>query len=787
MTSPEAIAKIYGQEQSETSYRIIIKGVVQGVGFRPFVYRTALEHGIAGEVKNTPEGVLIDACGDPSRLKKFLTQLESQTPPLAVIHHIEYQEISPLTLKGFSIVESQQAGNNQVILPPDVTICPACEQELLDPTNRRYLYPFNNCTNCGPRYTIIEALPYDRSTTAMKPFPLCADCLQEYRNPADRRYHAEATSCPQCGPQLQLTTSHGEVIECDNPILWIAEKISAGAIVAVQGVGGFHLICDALNDQAVQLLRRRKRRPTKPFAVMVKDMPMARQYGMFNDHSSTLIQSYQRPIVIVPATEKCSPQLNGGLDKVGLFLPYTPLHQIIFHYLERPVVATSANVSEEPIITNAETLVSQLGAVVDFVLAFNRRIVNGCDDSVVTTVGEHQLTLRRARGYTPTTMKLPAPLNCKVLAVGAGQKNTIAIGWGKQAIVSAHVGDLHSPGAEEYFVKTIDTFKRLYNFEPELIVHDLHPNYVPTRWAKQQNIPCKGVQHHYAHALSAMIDCGIGLDHEIAAVCWDGSGYGDDGTVWGGEFLNCSYHGYRRFAHFKPFRLLGAEQAVKEPRRVALSLLFDLYGEQAMTLNNPTINSFSQDEIHILYQMHSKGLNSPLTSSAGRMFDAVASLLGIKQVLSYEGESGMLMDQYYDETLCFSYPFTYKNNQIECSSAIMQLAAERDLIKGVTGYINMLVNIIIAVLHSAGRREALLCGGVFQNTSLVYRLLAAAHKTQIKLHLPKNIPVNDGGIALGQIAATLAHNGSIKQPSKTGTTNRNDMAGGEFYAPPSGS
>lgn len=761
MTSSEAIQELHCLEQPETTYRIVVTGVVQGVGFRPFVYRTALEHGISGEVKNTPAGVRIDACGYPWRLKAFLTQLETHAPPLAIIHHIEHHKVSPLTATGFSIVESQPVGDHQVILPPDVTICPACEQELLDPTDRRYLYPFNNCTNCGPRYTIIETLPYDRGNTSMKPFPLCEACLQEYRNPADRRYHAEATSCPQCGPQLHLTTAQGDVIESDNPILWIADKIDSGAIVGVQGVGGFHLICDALNDQAVQLLRRRKRRPAKPFAMMVKDMSMARQYGVFNEHNSALIQSYPRPIVIVPATGQCPSQLNGGLDKVGLFLPYTPLHQLLFHYLDRPVVATSANISDEPIITNSEALTTQLGAVVDFVLAFNRRIVNGCDDSVVTSVGDQQLTLRRARGYTPTKMDLPAPLNCKVLAVGAGQKNTIALGWGKQAIVSAHIGNIQSPGAEEYFVRTIDTFKRLYNFEPELIVHDLHPDYLPTRWAKQQNIPCTGVQHHYAHALSAMIDCGIDLEQEIAAVCWDGSGYGDDGTVWGGEFLHCSYHGYQRFAHFKPFRLLGGEQAIKEPRRVALSLLFDLYGEQALTLNNPTLNAFSRAEVQVLYRMHSKGLNSPLTSSAGRLFDAVASLLGIQQVLSYEGESGMLMDQYYDETLCFSYPFTYINSQIECSSAIMQLATERDLVKGVTGSINMLVNIIIEVLQANGRREALLCGGVFQNTQLVYRLLLAAEKAQIKLHVPKRIPVNDGGIALGQIASALARSGSI--------------------------
>lgn len=756
MSSSEAIHACNYSEQPETSCRIVIKGTVQGVGFRPFVYQTALKNDIKGEVQNTPAGVIIDACGTQGQLETFVTQLKEQAPPLAVIDHIEYQEAAPLTAKGFSIVESRQAGAKQVTLPPDVTICADCEQELLDPSDRRYLYPFNNCTNCGPRYTIIEALPYDRHNTSMKPFPLCDDCLKEYKNSADRRYHAEATSCPQCGPQLQLTTSKGVSIESADPVRWIADKISAGAIVAVQGVGGFHLVCDALNKQAIELLRQRKRRPAKPFAVMVKDMRMARQYGVFNGHNAALIQSVQRPVVIVPASAQCPPQISAGLDRVGLFLPYTPLHQILFHYLDHPVVATSANVSDEPIITNVQDLSNLLGNVVDYVLAFNRRIVNGCDDSVVTTVGEQLLTLRRARGYAPTRVDLPAALSCKVLAVGAGLKNCIAMGWGKQVIVSPHVGNIQSPGSEDYFVKTIDTFKQMYDFEPELIVHDLHPDYLPTRWAREQNIPCKGVQHHYAHALSAMIDCGIDLDKEIAAVCWDGNGYGDDGTVWGGEFLHCSYHDYHRFAHFMPFRLLGAEKAVKEPRRVALSLLFDLYGEQALTLNNPTLNAFSSDELQVLYRMHCKGLNSPFTSSAGRLFDAVSSLLGIRQTISYEGESGMLMDQYYDKNLCFSYPFTYKGRQIKCASAIMQLASERDSVRGVTGYVNMLANIIIEILTSGGYREAVLCGGVFQNVPLVYRLMWAAEKANIKLHLPRRIPVNDGGIALGQIASTVA-------------------------------
>ncbi len=739
---------------------IIVKGIVQGVGFRPFVYRIAHLNKITGDVTNTSAGVKIHAAGTVDDVKNFVNQLSVAAPPLAVIDSIEIKPVTMSPSRGFTISNSEKTATKEVILPPDVTICSDCEKELFDPGDRRYQYFLNNCTNCGPRYTIIDALPYDRPTTAMAPFPLCVACQKEYTDPGNRRFHAEATSCPRCGPKLKLYSSDGRVIDTATPIKLVADKIEAGNIVAIQGVGGFHIVCDALNSEAIHTLRQRKRRLKKPFAVMVKDSAMAHKYGILNEHSRTLIDSIQRPVVIVPDRKKCSPLVTCGVNRIGLLLPYTPLHLLLFQFLCNPIVATSANISDEPIITDSAVLLQRLGSVVDYILEFNRDIVNGCDDSVVALAGSIPMIIRRARGYAPASVKLPASLDRNILAVGAGLKNTIAIGKQDQAIISPHIGDLHTLSAENYFARAIATFYRLYDFKPELIVHDKHPGYASTRWAKRQNIACCAIQHHYAHTLSGMVACGMGMETEILSICWDGSGYGDDGTIWGGEFLQSSFKNYNRIAHLKPFRLLGGDKAILEPRRVALSLLFDLYGEDALQLKTEAVQLLTPVERKNLYQMYQKNLNSPLTSSIGRLFDAAASLLGICQILSYEGESGLLMEKYYDSSAAICYPFAINDGKIDCSAAITQMLFETDRVKGVTGFMNMLVQIIVAVMHSTGHREALLCGGVFQNSRLVEKLLATAEKTKIKFHLPGNVPVNDGGISLGQIAFALSQSQS---------------------------
>lgn len=735
---------------------ITVKGTVQGVGFRPFVYRIAHENRLVGEVANTGAGVKILAAGEASDLDNFLRQLRADAPPLAVIDSLTTAAAAPPATETFHIIESNSREEIDIVLPPDMSICDDCLRELFNPADRRYQYPLNNCTNCGPRYTLIRNLPYDRAQTAMAPYPFCEDCLAEYRNPGDRRFHAEATSCPRCGPELQLLNPAGEPIHTAAPLPWLADKIIQGHIVATQGLGGFHIICDATNDSAVKTLRQRKKRPRKPFAVMAGSLAMAEAYGCFNDTSRTLLTSPQRPIVIVPERQSCSPHVSSGLGQIGLFLPYTPLHLLLFEHLNRPLVATSANVAEEPIITDSGNLRTRLGAVIDYSLEFAREIINGCDDSVTTAVQGHSLLLRRARGYAPGAIKLPGTLPHKVLAVGGDMKNTIALSQGDKAILSPHVGDLHSLGAQDYFSRTVATFTRLYNFSPDRIVCDAHPDYFTSRWAARQSLPLLKVQHHYAHALAGMVACDLGPEAEILAICWDGTGYGEDGTLWGGEFLDCSYYGYQRLAHFHQLPLLGGEKAILEPRRAALGLLFQLYGEQALELNSQVLRSFSQEQTATLYQMQLKGLNAPLSSSVGRLFDAAAALLGICQILSYEGESGLRMESHYDQTEQGHYEFNYQAGIIDCSPAVCAMLEETDHRRGATRFINMLAEIIIYVMQHEGRREALVCGGVFQNRCLLERLLKRAAEEMLHIHLPTRVPVNDGCIALGQVAAALS-------------------------------
>ena len=737
-------------------YRIVVKGTVQGVGFRPFVYRIARSNNLCGSVVNTPAGVVIDVCGDSDDLRSFYRQLYQEVPPLAQIDSIAIEEVSATSEpQDFRIITSTTDCVTETLVPVDISVCADCLHELSDPLDRRYQYPLNNCTNCGPRYTIIRDLPYDRPATALAPFPLCDDCKTEYDDATNRRFHAEATACPVCGPQLVLTAADGEPVVTDQPLAELAARIHQGQIVAIKGIGGFHIVCDASNSSAVSLLRRRKQRPHKPFAVMVRDVSMAEHYGQLNEHSQALLTSPQRPVVLVPDRGRLPFAVHGELDRVGLFLPYSPLHLLLFQSLDCPLIATSANVADEPIITDAAMLRERLGTVVDAVLDVDREISNGCDDSVVTEVSGHTLMLRRARGYAPAAIKLPATLQQRVLAVGAGLKNTIALGFADQAIMSPHIGDLDGVAAEGYFHRTIATFKRLYALEPELILCDKHPDYLSSRWAAQQSVPVQQVQHHHAHALSAMVACGMGLDTEMLAFCWDGTGYGDDGTLWGGEVLQTSYRDYQRRYHVRPLLLLGGEQAIREPRRVALSLLFDYYGEEALHLDNPCTRAFTGGEMEILLRMYQQRLNTPLSSSVGRLFDAAASLLGICDKMTFEGQSGMLMERYYDNRLDLCYGFTLVDGVIDLQPTVAALLRERDRVRGVTGFINMLALLAVTIMEQEGRREALLTGGVFQNSRLVEALLKQAQRRNMKLHIPQSVPVNDGGIALGQVAAAL--------------------------------
>ena len=729
--------------------------MVQGVGFRPFVYQLATQMGLTGTVHNGTEGVDIDLCVTPAVLEQFLHALENELPPLASITHIETALSRPQHFDDFCILSSDAEGEHTVGIPPDVAVCTECEKELFDPANRRFGYPFITCTHCGVRYSIIYDLPYDRKNTSMKFFQMCDACEKEYTDPLDRRYHAQPIGCWECGPALSLLDSVGVPLVGTQKALIekTVQLLSEGKILAVKGVGGYHLMCVATNEAAVATLRKRKRRPSKPFAVMVKDVEMARTLADIGEQEEAMLRSKERPVVLLNAQRSTlSAYVSPGLTRIGLFLPYTPLHLLLLHRLDRPLVATSANMTDEPICTDRESL-ERLEGVYDCILDHDRQIVNGVDDSVVMMVKGQALLLRRARGYAPVSVKPPFSLPKRVLAMGANQKSTVAIGFDDQVILSPHIGDLDSIASVAYYKKNVETLERIYDFKPEVIVHDKHPNYESTKLAlslsaQRSALNAISVQHHYAHILGVMAE--KGMQGKVFGVAFDGTGYGDDGRLWGGEFLVCDYESYERVAHLAYFKLLGGAKAIKEPRRVALSLLFDIYGERVLEMKNPTTRAFSMSELKTYFIAWKKGLNAPLSSSVGRFFDAVASLLGICQQMSFEGESGMLLEEYYDASVRGHYGFGYNEGIIDIRPTVEEMLQEIDRAAAVSKFFHTLVEMIAMVYQEHQDLPLVLSGGVFQNRVLLALLLECFPDAVI----PNRFPPNDGGIALGQAVAS---------------------------------
>ncbi len=747
-------------------WRITLNGVVQGVGFRPFVYKLARRYGLKGNVLNSSEGVSIELEGKPESLDLFMTSMHSELPPLARIDSVEIDTLPPVNYKTFEILYSQESDHKSALVSPDISLCDACLKEMQDPQNRRYRYPFINCTNCGPRYSIIKSIPYDRVSTSMNVFTMCHECKAEYEDPYDRRYHAEPISCYACGPELIFTNMKQEVTgKGEHAITLAAEAITEGKIVAVKGLGGFHLMCDATNEAAVQRLRTRKRRPSKPLAVMVENLDAVMAEAAPTEAEKVLISSKERPIVLMNKCSSCSliSSVSPGNRAVGLFLAYTPLHHLLFKALKRPLVATSANLSDEPILRSAEMVVEKLKNVVDVVLDHDREIVNAADDSVMQIVDGKKMTLRMARGFAPKSMRLPFKIDKKILAVGANQKNSIALAFGETLILSPHIGDLDSIEAFEYFERTIETFKRFYDFEPDIIICDKHPDYATTKLAyqlksdqressggKNSELIIMEVQHHYAHLLACMAEHSI--VEPILGFAFDGTGYGDDSSIWGGEVMAADIKKYERVAGLKPFRLLGGDKAVKEPRRVALSLLFDSYTlDEIMALDLPTLREFTEQEITVLHQAWSKGVNSPLTSSMGRVFDAVASLADIVHYLSYEGESGLMMDAFVDETIEEIFPFTIYEGEIDISMMIKAMVAIDDKAVIVSMFLNTVVAIIFRIAKEYPDLPLAFSGGVFQNRVLVEKVQKRCMQESRVFYFQNDTPINDGGIALGQV------------------------------------
>jgi hydrogenase maturation protein HypF len=733
---------------------------IQGVGFRPFVYGLALDLGLTGWVNNSPQGVTIEVEADSDRLDRFTQRLIAQLPPNASIDHIESQVIPPLDELTFEIRSSEQHGAKTALILPDLATCPDCLRDIRDPTNRRYRYPFTNCTHCGPRFSIIQALPYDRTNTTMRGFSMCDECRAEYENPLDRRFHAQPNACPRCGPQLALWDQQGRTLyRRDDAMLAAAQALREGQIVALKGLGGFQLCVDARNDDAVRRLRQRKGRYEKPFAVMYPSLHQAEKDCAINDAEARWLTSPAAPIVLLPylGTQIASAVAPDN-PYLGVILPYTPLHHLLLAELGFPIVATSGNRSGDPIVTDNGQALAVLGDIADVLLVHDRPIARHVDDSVLFVFEDQPVMLRRARGYAPASVHLPAATSA-ITSVGAQQKNTLAVAHHGSAFLSQHLGDMQNAAVVEAFERIFDDLHQIYDLHPVAVACDLHPDYTSTRLAEQIDLPIIRVQHHYAHVLSCMAE--HHLAPPVLGIAWDGTGYGTDGTIWGSEFLRVDADGFERIGHLAAFPLPGGEAAALEPRRSALGVLYALYGDD---LPRDRLE-FTPRELDLLLAALHKGINAPLSSSMGRMFDAVAALIGLRQRCSFEGQAAMLLEfaaHGANSDECYPFhitPVTRGDRPvkyiIEWKAMIEALLQDANPAVMAVRFHNTLAAMIVSIAQHVGEPQVVLSGGCFQNRLLLHKAVNALRKAGFTPIWQQQIPPNDGGIALGQVLAAL--------------------------------
>ena len=740
-----------------------VRGIVQGVGFRPFVWRLASDAGLAGRVRNRSGVVEIVVEGADSALDDFCTSLETQAPALARVDSVTWRDAAPTGFETFDVDESVVGLGGERLVSADAATCGHCLRELFDPHDRRFRYPFINCTDCGPRFTIIEALPYDRERTSMRAFPMCPDCAREYHDPADRRFHAEPIACPACGPRLELLDRLGGPMAGD-PIERAARLLADGWIVALKGLGGFHIACDATDESAVTALRERKRRPDKPFAVMVADLDDAAERFVLNAHERTELSSSRAPIVLVQDRGTLAPSVAPGHRRQGAMLPSTPLHHLLLREVARPLVMTSGNRSDEPICNeNAEAL-QRLADVADAFLVHDREIVARYDDSVERVWRGRGLVLRRARSRAPT----PLPLAVEVvptLGTGAELHGAFCLAAGRRAYLSQHIGDLTTEEAMASFGSALDRYERVFGLEPELVAHDLHPDFLSSRFAQELSLPTVAVQHHHAHVASVMAE--HGLDGRVIGVAFDGFGLGTDGTAWGGEFLVCDAAAADRAGHLRTVSLPGGDAAVRHPWRMAIAHADDAgVADEALTLLGVPADQADP----VLRQVRSPGA-ATTTSSVGRLFDAVAALAGLVDVATYEGHPAMLLEQVAEGSATREYGFDVgvEDGTIELDARPIVRAVVRDLLRGrprgeVAGRFHRTMTaatfeVCRAIRGATGLGRVCLSGGVFNNDLLTSDLVARLETAGFAVFLPRESPVGDGGIALGQVLVANAERG----------------------------
>jgi hydrogenase maturation protein HypF len=748
---------------------IVVQGIVQGVGFRPFVYELANRLGLQGFVQNQVGEVWIEIEGDPVLLARFLEEVVAKAPPLARIEHLHWTLLPLRQEDNFRIEPSTQQASGTIFVPADTATCPGCLRELFDPMDRRYRYPFLNCTQCGPRLTIITGWPYDRERTTMASFPMCEACRAEFADPSNRRFHAQPIACPACGPRLQLLNPQGQPLQAADPLRVFVAAIRGGQIGALKGLGGYHLVCDARNEKVVAALRRRKQRDEKPLAIMVADVAAAALLCEITPAEKELLQSSRRPIVLLrkrPGTS-IAQAVAPRNPYLGIMLPYTPLHHLLMHDVAGlPLVMTSGNRADEPIAYQEEDACFRLQDIADLFLVHDRPIHVRCDDSVTRCLGGQEAPVRRSRGYAPQSLPLPITCPRPTLAVGGQFKATFALGRDRHAFLSHHLGDLDHLDAYQAFTRDLLLYQELFALEPQLLVHDLHPEYASTRYARELgeklSIPLLAVQHHHAHLASCLAE--NMLDEPVIGVTLDGSGYGTDGTIWGGEFLVGNYRQVRRAAHLRPVGLPGGDQAVREPWRVALSYLRDAGADQRSLQGR-----IAPAALRAVNLILDRGLNTPRTSSAGRLFDAVAVLAGVRDHVSFEGQAAMELEWLATEVVPDGeYPFELSLDQVPWQidtrpliQAVVQDAA-RGVAAGTIGrrFHSTLVTIIHAVCDklrtTTGLGALVLGGGVFMNVLLTREVRARLQEGGFRVYDHHWVPANDGGLSLGQLAIAAA-------------------------------
>ena len=746
--------------KKENTYQIDVKGLVQGVGFRPYVYRLAEDFGLKGNVENRNDGVGIKINCSSETIVDFIEALKKKAPQASSIESVKYSLAAKEIFTDFRIIKSQTVSNQVTGISPDIAVCNDCLKDMETQKNR-IDYPFINCTNCGPRFTIIQNIPYDREKTTMSPFVMCPDCHKEYTDVHDRRFHAQPVACSVCGPEYTLFEGSESIKGIEHIIKKVQHLLKSKKIVAIKGIGGFFIACDATCEEPVARLRKMKNREGKPFAVMFSDIKTLKDYTFIDEFEKASLLSYRKPIVLLKQKKSLASSVNVGFDTIGCMLPYMPFHYLLFNNLNIPaIVLTSGNISEEPIITDNDIAIKKLSGITDAILTYNRDIYNRTDDSVVTVVNNKERVFRRSRGYVPLPINLKMNVD-GILATGAELVNCFAIGKGNQAIISQHIGDLKNLETYEFYCETIERFKRLFLFDPSIVVSDLHPDYLSTRYAIETKLPHIKVQHHHAHIASCMAE--NNLDETVIGVSFDGTGLGDDNNIWGSEFFICDLNKYERITHFEYMPMPGGDKVTEEPWRMAVSYLYKYFGENFREMNLPFLKTVSSASVEMLCLAMDKKINSPLTSGSGRLFDAVAALINLCPVSKFHAEAPMRLESIIDKSIKKEYPFSF-NSTISFEETFKQIIKDMNhhisLPEISTKFHNTILSVIIEVVstikNKCGADAVVLSGGTFQNKYLLSTIEKKLAENGFRVYTHKKVPTNDAGIALGQMAIEAA-------------------------------